>query len=398
MDMKKNKLSEVDVQHTGWAIYVVNNVLDRPNRNSYQRIIALAQGFNLVVVTNAALPRAIEDLAQEVHQVKKAFSTWQMVIRVAKELTHEGNKVYVHTQYSPNPTIAGYLCKQRTGCKWVYDLWDHPSLGYELRKKGPVRCVKRLIWAVIKCWILDKADVWIIAMHPAIMGYLPPAPVSCQVIFNQPGCNTDHYANGDNKKTDKNKNETTKIAYAGPIALQRGLDKIMHWAVDYQGPAAELNIIGPSIDKEAEIMMAKFERKCDINPNISLRVWGELLHSDAIKILRDSDIGLCPFDISILNYRFNFPIKVVEQMQLGLIVVATATHGTRTFIRDNENGILAQNEEGGMDKALDRAIRVCKDSEIKQSMRKAAMETVREHKWPLVNERLVKRLKDVLDN
>ena len=29
-------------------------------------------------------------------------------------------------------------------------------------------------------------------------------------------------------------------------------------------------------------------------------------------------------------------MKVVEQMRLGLIVVATATHGTRAFIKDNE--------------------------------------------------------------
>ena len=115
-----------------------------------------------------------------------------------------------------------------------------------------------------------------------------------------------------------------------------------------------------------------------------------------MNIIRTSHIGLCPLDISIINYRFAFPVKVVEQMRLGLIVVATQTHGTGVFIEDGINGILAKNRKNGMGKALDRAIRVCKDSETQKSMCNAAIETVRDHRWSIVNKRLIERLKIVL--
>lgn len=394
MHIVENESRDPDAQCRGWVIFVVNKVPDRPNQVRYQRFVALAQGFNLIVVTNADLPQALKDLAQEVYLVNKMFSTWSMVIRIAKRLKQEGNTVYVHTQYSPNPAIAGYLCKQRVGCKWIYDLWDHPSLGY-MSMKGPSRWVRQFIWTIVRHWMLDKADAWIIAMHPAILGYMPPAPVSCQLIFSQPGCHTDPDMESDDEKQDSNSEDAIKIVYAGMVALQRGLSSIMQWALRHHGALVELHLIGPCLDS-AENMLGEFERKCEKNPDLSLKIHGELPHPQAMKIIRASHIGLCPLDISVLNYRFAFPVKVVEQMHLGLIVVATQTHGTGAFIEDGINGILAENRKDGLGKALDRAIRVCKDSETQKSMCNAAMETVRDHRWSIVNKRLVERLKTVL--
>jgi len=283
------------------------------------------------------------------------------------------------------------------GCKWVYDLWDHPTLGYA-SLKGPARWVRRFIWFAFKRWVLNRADAWIIAMHPAILGHLPPAPVSCHLIFNQPGYIPEHGDKVGVESADRESggNDIIRIVYAGPVSPRRGLRSIMQWAAGYRGATVELNIIGPCIGTESKRLMDEFKKRCGENRDLSLRVWGELTHSHAMGIILQSHIGLCPLDISILNYRFAYPIKVVEQMGLGLIVVATGTHGTRTFIDDGKNGVLAEGEGGAMSRALDRAVCICRNKDVAETMRDMAKKTLREQSWEILNSKLVKQLKVAL--
>ena len=362
----KYSLKRSNAPKKDWVIFIVSKVLDRPNRNSYQRIVALAQEFKVIVVTNAKLPSAHTSLVSKVYRVSPGRATFFTVRKIARELKNAQKNVYIHTQYAPNSAIVGYVCSRSIGCKWLYDLWDHPTLSY-MKFRGPARWVRQFIWVIAKNWILNKADVWIVAMHPAILGYLPLAPVTCKIIFTRPGWFTDSV---DDIIIEDNfsfiSQDIIKIVYAGPVALQRNLKAVLSWAVHYQGPVIiDLHIIGACLDNNSKKMINSFKNKSLENPYLALHIYGELQYSDTLKILRSSHIGLCPLDISVLNYRFAYPVKIIEQMYLGLIVIAHATHGTREWITDGKDGILADNSEKGMENALYRAINICQKSEWK---------------------------------
>ena len=60
-----------DVNKLDWVVLVINKVNDRPNQVRYQRIVALAKEFNVVVVTNSELPQVLGELVHSVYLAKK---------------------------------------------------------------------------------------------------------------------------------------------------------------------------------------------------------------------------------------------------------------------------------------------------------------------------------------
>lgn len=377
-----------------WVIFVVEFVLDRPSQVRFQRLVALTGEFNVIVVTSEKLPVSLDRLVNRVIIAHSRSDVWSITIKASKYLHDEGKKFYVHTQYSPIQAIAGFLCKRRFDSKWIHDLWDHPSLTYSSRK-GPARWVRQFIEVGVRRWMLDKADAWVIAMHPAILGYMPPAPTTCRIIFTQPGFITEKQEYVVGGKRSRERGELIRIAYAGPITRRR-LNSLVSWADGYFGPPVELQIIGIMHETEPSGVLATIENAALNNPNVSFKYHGELPHPKTMKILRTSDIGVCPLDTNVLNYRFAFAIKIVEQMQLGLIVVANDAHGVRAYIKDGENGILVSNEANGMREGLNRAINICANPTRKDEMSKAAIESVKDDTWSTKNKHLLGMIKAVL--
>ncbi len=388
---KSLKMKNARDRNKDWAILVALTVPNRANQVRYQRIVALAEAFNLIVITSSPLPEKLQDMVVETHIITNNFDAWRKTRDNVRQLLANDKKVYVHTQYVPITALTGYLSKRKFGCKWVYDLWDHPSLIVQ-SQRGPKKWGHSLLTAIVKRWVLPKADAWIIAMHPAVMGILPAAPVSCQLIFIRAGYTRIQTANDNAANAKKLAKRPLRMVYAGPIMVQRGMGQIIRWAAAYNGREVELNIIGSLETSESKAIAERFELSCKGNPHIILRLHGELSHDETQRIIGLSDIGLCPLDTAVLNYRFAFPIKVIEQMREGLIVVATKTHGTKALIKDGENGILAVNSADGMALGLDRAIGVCCTPQTHQEMRTAAIMAQEGCDWGTVNRQLQKEL------
>lgn len=381
--------------HSGrdWVIFVVHIVKDRPSRNSYQRLLALGSEFNVLVITSAALPPMIDREVQGVFVASGHREVWSMALKAGQGLKSEGKKFYIHTQYSTVQALAGYICKRKLGCKWIYDLWDHPSLNYSMRR-GLGRWARQLIEGVVTRYVLIKADAWVIAMHPAVLGHMPPAPSTCRLIFTQPGILAQEKSATDLKERDLKVRESVRILYVGPIAQQR-LKVISTWVRDYSGAKIDLQFVGPLARGGKEVLdeIAQF---CAENYRMSYKYHGEIAHTKVLEIIERSDIGICPLDTSVLNYRFAYPIKVVEQMHLGLIVVATETHGVRAYVRDGLNGVLIQSQSDGVRKAFDRAIGMVTDATQADRVTEAAAEIVQHDTWPNKNKRLVGLIKEVV--
>lgn len=377
------------------VIFVVNTVTDKNGQVRYQRIMGLSHSFNVFVVTRTPLPGELADLVAQVHVARSRREMLGRALALAKNLRARNRLFYVHTQYLPFTAFIGFACKKITGCKWVYDLWDHPSLKWA-HIQGPTRWWRKGIWSFFRRLFLPRSDAWIIAMHPGILDHLPAAPDSCRVIFSNPGYLPEDINAGavpealDDGEVD--------IVYAGLIKSNRGFDLMSAWAGSYSGPRkVKLHLIGrcdastkPALDQLVEMARDR--------ASLSVRVHGELPHADVMKILGRSDIGLCPINPEVLNYRYAYPVKIIEYLGSGLVVVATRAHGICAMVAENETGYTFDYNLESFSTAMEKAITSCPAETSPGRALPGAKSLVESYQWHLVNERLSKDILQFLQD
>lgn len=375
------------------VIFVVNLVLDRPSQVRYQRILALSTVFNVIVVSRGMLPRKLKSVVTEVYKVDSVWKMWAKTLDLARLLTRRGGRGYVHTQYSLDSMFAGYLCKKLTGYPWIYDLWDHPSLSWA-RAKGPSRWLKQFFWFGVK-HLLRNCDAWIVAMNPGVLGHLPSVPISCRLIWSRPGCLERKDEEDPRQAVEASQEEALNVVYSGSITWTRGIELIKNWAKTYTGPSVNLHLLG-NCDKEAEPSLSRLQDDVIGNMYLKVKIWGELPYNDVLELLKLADIGLCPLDPKILNYRYAYPVKIMEYMSLRLVVVATDGHGVRSLVTDGRNGFIGSYDNEGFRKAIGRAISLCDDMSAKKRMLLEAKSVVDKNSWDHINHNLIGQLSEVL--
>lgn len=362
-------------------ILVIGQVNDAPNQIRYQRVLALAEAYPVHVVTTHPLPDALLDKVREVHVVGRWLSMWQICLRLVRRLGVDGD-VVIHTVYAPRPMIAGFLCRCLVPCRWVYDLFDHPSLTWS-GSRGMRRVLKRGIWHLALSRMLRLADVWVIGMHPGILSHLPMPRRDCRLVLGGgPGFQGGLAV----EKPGTNDRELT-VCYAGPVKLQRGLGLVAAWARSYEGPPACLHLMGRE-DAEAvaavEAVREEAERR-----GLQIARHGWIEHEKVLEILGSGDIGLCPIDPDVLNYRYAYPIKVIEYMSQGLVPVATDGEGVRALIRDGETGFVAQYDTKSFSRAISKAICACQDKDRREALIANIRASVDGRDWEILNHRLL---------
>jgi len=392
IEAKTNSCSPVG-QEKSDVIFVVNSVPDKNGQVRYQRILGLARAFHLHVVTRRPLPVELVDLVTEVRVARSRRQMLHQAVSLSKSLAAEGRKFYIHTQYLPFTGFIGFLCQKTTGCKWVYDLWDHPSLKWA-HIRGPMRWWRKSIWFVFRRLLLPRSDAWIIAMHPGILGHLTAAPVSCRLIFSNPGYIPE--GNGDTALRTSSETSELGIVYAGLIKSNRGLDLMTEWALNYTGSQkVKLHLIGRHSESTGRVLEKLVEVFRD-KANLSLQVHGEIPHAEVLKIVGQSHIGLCPINPEVLNYQYAYPVKIIEYLGSNLIVVATRAHGICSMLSEHETGFTFNYNLESFSLAMEKAMKACLDERSENRTLPGSKQMIESYQWCQVNERLSKELFQIL--
>jgi len=370
------------------TILIIGQVNDVPNQIRYQRVLALAEAYPLYVVTTSPLPDVLRGKVREVHLVGRWLSMWRTCLKLARRLGTEG-EVVVHTVYAPRPMIAGFLCRAMVPCRWVYDLYDHPSLTWS-NVRGVRRLLKRGIWHLALSRMLRLADVWVIGMHPGILSHLPVPRRECRLVLSVgPGIqNWPAVAAGSTRRSE------IIVCYAGPLRLKRGADLIAAWARSYEGPAASLHLMGHEDGDAVASIEAVREEAQRRGLRIVRHGWTD--HAKVLDILQSGDIGLCPIDPDVLNYRYAYPVKVIEYKSQGLVPVATDGHGVRALIRHGETGFVARYSAESLGRAISEAIIACQDPDCRQKLGANMRKSVEGRDWKTLNHRLMADIETAL--
>lgn len=356
------------------CIYVVRKISGASGRNSYVRVRELSERFELSIVTLNEIPVALECFVKEICVVPSLRRLYEVSLEQAKGKMDDGEVVFVHTQYESLIALAGFFCKVRLGCRWIYDLWDHPSLNWQL-KRGLKGSFKWIFWNLFFRNALKRADGWVIGMHPAVLSTLPEAPLTCKLIIRQPSLDVRIFGH-----TDKNESRAriVRIIYVGPIKKRRGIELIAQWAGCYRGDMVHFDLIGAS-DSESEAALAALRATVGKNENIQFRYWGELPHQSVLELMQKSDIGICALDDMIQNYRYAYPIKIAEYQGCGLAVAATRGHGVSEMVRNGVTGVVTAYHQDSFSKGLTKLVQLCSDYQSRHCMRDAALCVARDY-------------------
>ena len=369
--------------------YRTLDIRDEKNRALYQRAKYLSErnDLYLFVRRNTKIPEEIEGKARVMRSrfnFKRVLYLFYVGWCVA-EILKLGRKTQIdliYTFFDPFSTIQGFILKL-LGYKWVVDLIDHPILPSKAGKNY------RLFYktgAYMSRKILRHADLVISAILPEA---LDEYNIGSQKIFA--------VTNGVNLNITKPKgatkeDNTFRIFYVGYVRKDRGMDTLLSSIAILKDKifSLRLTLVGDAEGGDKHYL-DKTIKSLDLEKYVDFR--GVLSHDEVLYLEECSDICIFPFS-EREELDCIYPIKILEYLAMGKVVVATNLKGVRTIIKDGENGLLVEPENPeDMAKAI---LKIYKDPELRKKIESNARRSVEKYDWDKINERIDKKLKEVV--
>jgi len=262
--------------------------------------------------------------------------------------------------------------------KLIFDLWDIP--GSALANTGGF--LKNLIrkpYQMIIPWIVRKGDM-------VISGVVPEG-------LSRIGISRDRIIESENGVLEefgdfasntgvvwKSVSNGIRLLYVGSIHPDRGADDLLELAsrLNQDGVDFVLAMVGP-IDSNVALLLDNKIIKSGLKDRVIIT--GEIDSTYIPTVVSGADICLCPL-ADIEKFRWSYPVKIYEYMQLGKPVVASDLPGIRHIIKSDENGILYDPEDrNGLYSSVARLLKV---PGLRQNISRNAAMMIQDKKWPLI--------------
>jgi len=287
------------------------------------------------------------------------------------------------------PAVFGKLFANAVKAKWVVDIWDHPLLAAEnyRDKNSTFMSLVHTFIGYLVLLSLKKADGVISSIHPsALEGY-----VQADRIWDVP--NGTLYDKLERIRQAEVETDELHMSYIGDVTLSRGLKLMLETTsiISEFHPQIRLTLIGPT-NASSKKWLDSNVANLKLEKNVCYH--GRLPWRTALSLVAKSTFCLLPFRNSIgLNYIY--PIKVLEALSLGKVVISSNLKGIRRIISDGYNGVLVDSLD-----AKDWAHRILSliDAPLeRERLMKAAILTAKRYAWEKVNEKLAEGLLNLIE-
>lgn len=304
------------------------------NRARYQRAKLLTSQYRCHAYVVGTIASEVEPRFASTHVfpqtrvIRPLFLPWVLLLMMKHRIFGRNPIERLHTSPHSVAIITGVILQQ-FGVLWTQDLWDDPYLPVQLQRKDS-DLISRLgikyneiLYYLVRGRI-ENSDLIILGLHDGILDEMNIQTKNVCSVSNgystvDPG--SDCTLSG------------PSITYVGEIMTQRHIPELIEslGIVVKDFPDIQLNLIGPFGDDREEI-----ETLIDsIGVNDNVRITGKIEHSEALKYITGSNIGVSLLSDDVRNYRYSYPIKTLEYMALGTPVIATETPATRELIESN---------------------------------------------------------------
>lgn len=319
-------------------ILVVNAIENKRHSAAYQRANLLASlNGQTILFCRAQPPEEIAKRFDLLHVIDYGILgelrlLWSLFFL-------RSNKSIIYTQYRLNTLLSGFIAKRFFGMTWVYDLWDHPSLGFHMT--GIIqRAVRSGTWK-IGFQMIKSCDLVVVAMSDGILKHLPA--LQNRILKVGRGYDLESFERRGRIRKPRAKQANSKISMlnSGWLTKQRGVDSMLGLLseLEKKNVDAVIESAGWADDYAYEKVLSHNSR-CQ-----NKLIFHGQLDSESLRVLyRECQFGLCFLDKNILNYRYAYPIKIGEYLLNGLTVIASNTEGVRATIKDGVTGYIVNDE------------------------------------------------------
>lgn len=327
----------------------------------------------------------------KVRRLRGGPFSWLRFLRLAKQ--HRTHHQIIHTSPELYGVLLGWLAKHCLGYLWVYDLWDHPSLEFSLGQK-PRHWLKRFLYEHVLSRMLGQADLWIVAMHADVLRTLPPTGKSTEILHVTNGIDPGVLHLSSTEASDwPARNNCLRLTYSGWVLLQRGIGILLDFLAcdEISSSSWDIRLDVRLLGKTDGATLEAIDTHNLVCRN-QVEYLGFLSHERSLEEIRTSDICVCLLDPSVLNYTYAYPIKILEYLGHGCIVIASRTLGVAEIIEDGENGFLMnQYSSRELAQTMVRVKEAYAAGKI-PAIRREARRTARRFDWQLINEEIATRL------
>ena len=228
--------------------------------------------------------------------------------------------------------ICGLFAKFLFGAKWVVDVWDIPF-----------RCRSKRLWRKCICridrrlarYLFKFADLFILSILPDLEFKEFRVPREKMLLLKN-AIWLDRLSS-DLKRDGYSRDGTFDIlCMRSRFSQDGGLDVLAKAfeIIDKSCDGLELNIVG----KIPKVIWHQVE---PLRRHNNVHFWDFVEHDELLQMIAVSAACVVPFR-KTPDLSQTFPIKVLEYLSLGAVVVAADLPGTASMIKHGENGLLFQ--------------------------------------------------------
>jgi glycosyltransferase involved in cell wall biosynthesis len=233
--------------------------------------------------------------------------------------------------------LCGLFAKAMLGSKWVVDVWDIPF------RSKPSSSVRRLIVRFdrrVARVLFRWADLFVLSILPDLEFRAFGVPNEKMLLLKN-AIWLDKHTRGRPKRGSSGSRPFTILCMRSRFTHDMGLDLLAqaYEAVSEGCPDMRMTIIG-KIPEEIWPQVARLSGRSDV----SFREFVE--HDELMSLMASSGACVVPFR-NTTDLAQTYPIKVLEYLSCGAVVIAPDLPGISSMIRHDDNGLLFRPDDSG---------------------------------------------------
>jgi glycosyltransferase involved in cell wall biosynthesis len=257
---------------------------------------------------------------------------------------------------------VGFVLKYIGGYFWGMDAWD-PVWKEHTTIKKHIKMIERLTF-----WAMGRADLFILSCLPEAVKQIRPSPERSVQFFN--AINLSGIIATSPPDLCPDVGEFHLAMARAILGRKEGFKTVLSAAEEIQGSGANIRIhLVGHIEDDASELLAKSPA------NGFFEVHGFIKES-RYEFFKSMHVGLVPY-LPIEDMCHIFPIKVLEHLSQGNVVIASNLPGLAAMIQHEYNGLLF--EPGNSHELAAAILRLYEDNALWKHLSRNAIESVKKY-------------------
>lgn len=301
------------------AIYITRSDIGwySRNANAYRKPLEVASKYDATLCVGE-ICRVPQEIAERCTEIVRFRGLWGLMKPRNTLNTQKGNHIF--TGFDFPCMFKAWRLKKKFGCKWTVFLWDPPCLAH---RDGfpPLR------WAIdaVFRFFAKRCDRLVLNIHPGLLEEIGYRPREGQLELRM----QDAWENV--KLWDRDNEALCKCENDSDLEYDFGI--LANWEKGKGGPlmAAALK----QMPGKKCLWIGDAQKK---NASEQIVFTGRLPQNEAFALLRKCHVLVVPY-LSTRAFKWNYPLKLFEYLQLGLPILASDNPGNVAVAKRYEGRI-----------------------------------------------------------